>query len=811
MKAIYIDITNIPELKRYTGISRVVSEIAVKMICDGVDVRLISYAPRHHAYRLIDNDRFQLASSGMLPDKKQCYTDTYIPVDEMEAGSVFFDVNSSWHTLPNRSWLLPRLKNRQIRVIPLLHDIIPIRYPQYMVGQTLMRFMEFLTAHMTYADDIIVTTDAVKEDVQQLFRELDLPEKPIHKIGLGADFSTDKSQNNAEEAIDSEVERMIEGRRFLLTVGTVEPRKNQKVLVEAYEKALADMGIDVVIVGHIGWEMEGFLKRIKSNRNYNKGLYCLTNCNDATLNYLYQNAFMVVFPSYIEGYGLPTIEALINGVPIACSDIPVMREVGGRFCDYFHPDNSDQLISIVKRYAESDKLYLEKRRELAEEYQPPKWSVTAAKMEKLMLGTDNKNRFEHKPVKQIVFLSARPAPILATLPYIEEFMPFIKELVVCCPDSMAEYMQKNYDGRLKLTTVTDDELLAGNTLPPDHSTRNFFLRCLAMQLDVIDDEFIMCDDDYRPLRPITEEVFYKDGKYRGYYFSDISKWHYFIPKLFSYDYCHFRTLRFLKNHGYPTFQYSSHQPQLINKVWYRELISKYPEITRKGYDEWSTYFNYIAVEHRDQYQPCPYVTLSWPNIGGDNKGVYQPEYIFENFYSDNYGRKHPFSEFSERFYDRDTVISENGSKILLAKKYKTDHIKAQDFAACFDAEHENRFHELPDVAVRFTNASDDPDLGIPAYWRISRSLLNRMKIGISRSELCAANILSVFVEFSIVDEARQVYYARSVSIAPRLNYTYITYLLPEMPDTKLYLRINARYKNGRPGFTEKIIPIEFAD
>ena len=110
MKAIYIDITNIPELKRYTGISRVVSEIAVKMICDGVDVRLISYAPKHHAYRLIDNDRFQLASSGMLPDKKQCYTDTYIPVDEMEAGSVFFDVNSSWHTLPNRSWLLPRLK-----------------------------------------------------------------------------------------------------------------------------------------------------------------------------------------------------------------------------------------------------------------------------------------------------------------------------------------------------------------------------------------------------------------------------------------------------------------------------------------------------------------------------------------------------------------------------------------------------------------------------------------------------------------------------------------------------------------------------
>ena len=76
---------------------------------------------------------------------------------------------------------------------------------------------------------------------------------------------------------------------------------------------------------------------------------------------------MVVFASYIEGYGLPTIEALINGVPIACSDIPVMREVGGRFCDYFDPDSSDELIKIVSRYANDDAVYAEQRRLIAEE------------------------------------------------------------------------------------------------------------------------------------------------------------------------------------------------------------------------------------------------------------------------------------------------------------------------------------------------------------------------------------------------------------------------------------------------------------
>ena len=498
MKPIYIDITNIPELNRYTGISRVVSEIAAEMNTDRIDLRLIAYSVENHAYRIVDSDRFQLAAKGLLRDKQRCYTGEFLNIDDIEEGSVFFDANSTWHTLPNRSWLLPKLKSRQIRIVTQIYDIIPIRFPQYMAASTLVRFMEYITAHMIYSDDIIVNSHAVENDVKQLFSEMDLPEKPIHVIGLGADFSDSKTAD-PNDFIDPEVEDALRGRRFLLTVGTVEPRKNQKVLVEAYEKYLADADTDVVIVGHVGWEMESFMERIINNPNYGKGLYCLTDCSDATLSYLYKHAFMVIFPSYTEGYGLPTIEAMINGVPVACSDIPVMREIGGKFCDYFDPDSPEQLYGIVKQYTEDKMLYNEKRRRLNDEYKPPKWRDTAKAMEKLMLEDKTSVPFPHKPVKQIVFLSARPEPLLATLPYIEEFMPFITELVVCCPGFMAEHMKQNYNGRLKLITITDDELLAGNQLPPDHSTRNFFLRCLAMQLDIIDDEFIMCDDDYRPL------------------------------------------------------------------------------------------------------------------------------------------------------------------------------------------------------------------------------------------------------------------------------------------------------------------------
>lgn len=189
MKTVYIDITNIPELRHYTGISRVTSEIILRLISNGVNVVLLAWSNQDNAYRIVDNERFILIVKGILTNKKLCYTDRLLQIDDFEKGSVFFEVNSCWHTMPNRSYLLPRLKNNQVRIIVLIHDIIPIRFPQYMIGQTLMRFMEFLMAHMTYADDIVVTTNFVESDVKQLFRELGLKEKPIHKIPLGADFS----------------------------------------------------------------------------------------------------------------------------------------------------------------------------------------------------------------------------------------------------------------------------------------------------------------------------------------------------------------------------------------------------------------------------------------------------------------------------------------------------------------------------------------------------------------------------------------------------------------------------------------------
>lgn len=408
-----------------------------------------------------------------------------------------------------------------------------------------------------------------------------------------------------------------------------------------------------------------------------------------------------------------------------------------------------------------------------------------------------KDDFEHRPIKQMVFLSARPEPLLCTLPYIVRFMPFIKEIVVCCPDRMAEYLAKNYDLDLKLTVITDSQLLAGHELPQDHSTRNFFLRCLAMQRDELDDEFIMSDDDYRPLEEITEEVFFRDGKYISYYFIDLNDWQHTVAGIFSYDRSMFKTLEFLKKNGYPTYSFSAHQPQVINKKWYRRLIAENPDITDKGFDEWGTYFNYCAVHYRDHIVRKPYIVLGWPNVGTLWKhGVRTDTYLFENFYDENYGHDGVFYGMSPVFGKR--TETENEVKRKMVFGITDDSESAYQLYDSFTAEYLDKYHEYPTFAVYC--ASDIPDrisISAPERYTMKAHVLNELRFHISRQDVSVCNCNNIIISASVHDGAGKEYFSVDRIVTPEEKETgcHMDPPVPEDPDAELTLDIKCTIEN----------------
>lgn len=188
---------------------------------------------------------------------------------------------------------------------------------------------------------------------------------------LGSDFQVDpktaaiKPQREAVDIANS-------GKSYILTVCTLEPRKNHKVLLDAYDRGLGDLGVQLVFVGRRGWNIDDLIDRIHSHPEYGKNIFYLEGMNDASVSWLYDHAFLSAFPTFIEGFGIPVVEALEHGVPTIVSDIPVMHEVGQEHCDYFAPDDPDAFVEIVKKYCGDEKIYAA-RKEGVKRFRPATW------------------------------------------------------------------------------------------------------------------------------------------------------------------------------------------------------------------------------------------------------------------------------------------------------------------------------------------------------------------------------------------------------------------------------------------------------
>ncbi|WP_139348726.1 glycosyltransferase family 4 protein [Clostridium sp. Marseille-P2415] len=122
---------------------------------------------------------------------------------------------------------------------------------------------------------------------------------------------------------------------YLLCLSTLEPRKNLRLLVEAYDQLLTEgkVNIDLVLAGRKGWLVDDLLANLKKNtvdRIHFTGFV-----DDNLLPYVYRNARLFVFPSIYEGFGVPPIEAMSMGIPVVSSDAASLPEVLGNAAFFF--------------------------------------------------------------------------------------------------------------------------------------------------------------------------------------------------------------------------------------------------------------------------------------------------------------------------------------------------------------------------------------------------------------------------------------------------------------------------------------------
>ncbi len=745
MKKVYIDLSMLMQVNYMTGIQRVVREVVLRLLkMDSLSVTLLCYNSENENFKIVDNAQFYEFFANHNGTKGQCYTQRSIGFHELQPGTVYLDMDNIWNCRLTRNYLYPILKKSGVQIVNYVYDALPITNPQYSHETTILRFVEYLGAVIQYSDHVMFSAVAVQDTVQSLCERMQVACPPSTVIPLGCDFKApevidpetlprDEDDNILPEyrhlVVSDAVNEAIAAGKYLLMVGTVEPRKNHAIVLDALD---AGLDLNVVIVGKMGWNVKDLKERIVKHPLYGKRLFLLNGVNDAGINKLYAEAYMLAFPTFNEGFGLPMVEAFQHGTPVIASDIPVLREVGGDYADYFDNTDCHALVNFVKECLRNSQRYQEKKAKL-QKYRPTTWDEFAAAVEPVLLqASREKGAADVTEVKQMVVLTARHEDIMKSLPFIEAFMPFIKELVVCCPDWNVEPFKQNYKGKLQLTFRTDDQLLKGRPLPEDHQARNFFLRCMMMELDVLDDVFIMTDDDYRPMQPISQEVFLKDGRYQSYYFYDLNEWQGTYNNYSSFDLGAFRTRDFLKAQGYPTYQYSSHQPQIIDKRIFREMLAAHPGIENNPYDEWSTYFNFGLYHHPDLFTPCPNVSMCWPGKLTSWNLYHNPGiFLFENYYEEMYDEGRMFEGFSQTYYDG--IEQENQKKAHLFRQAREQQFNERKVFDSYSRFYFDQEGEYPAMVIYYDEKAGSLQLHAPTYIQFQTDCWTRVPIVIDKN------------------------------------------------------------------------------
>lgn len=671
---LYIDVGNTLRGGLRTGIQRVVRLLAYELARGG-GAKLIAFDTAAERY-------FALASAEMIRSADSLAD---IPAeqrilfafDDFAPGDVFFEPDSSWTEPLNRGDLFRFLKKRGVIVAVLNHDVIPVILPEVCHPNTLISFSEAIADHLQYADYALTTSHGVDRDLRRTAERFLGRSMTTRVIKLGADFNTlAREPAMPERAAPAFPE--LAGLRYLLSVGTIEPRKNHALLLRAFDRLEAD-NAGLVIVGRKGWMSDSFLAAFEAHPDFCKRLFWYSAIDDDALLALYRDAYASVLPSHYEGYGLPAVEALSQGSPTIAADTGSLAEVTAGHAAMFAGNDAEALFTILDRLYREPAFHAELK-ELARTYRPTSWRDAGATVASAIeaIGTGASHDFG-APLRQMVYLSTQPDILDLSLRSVRDNLPFIDRVAILTKPTTKDAIQEVATRRFPSALILTDSEIAG-TLPDDHQARNTWLRKQLYLHEAIEPNFLGSDEDYLALAPVGAAYFQRDGIHTGRYFlEDMGAWLAGSPVNSSYDRGVRNAWRTLREAAYPARGFASHMPQIVNKSLANELFARFvPSPTSPAYDEWSLYFNVAAQLYPKNFKIEPYSTLGWPMRMGDWLPQMTPEApVFENYYRENYRQGGMFAGLKP-LGDLDTKTARTFEALAKARMVERDGGGAHD-------------------------------------------------------------------------------------------------------------------------------------
>lgn len=211
------------------------------------------------------------------------------------------------------------------KVVVTCHDLISVFFPENLPLASRLFYSRWMPYSYRKAALIIADSEHTKKDLMSLLK---IPEKNIRVIHLAVakEFKPIKNKKKLTEVR----KKYKTGSKYLLHVGTLEPRKNLQFLVRAFALAYREgISENLVITGKKGWYYNGLFELV-NKLNLQEKVIFTGYAEEKDLPALYSGATAFLFPSLYEGFGLPPLEALACGTPVISSSTSSLPEVIGK-------------------------------------------------------------------------------------------------------------------------------------------------------------------------------------------------------------------------------------------------------------------------------------------------------------------------------------------------------------------------------------------------------------------------------------------------------------------------------------------------
>lgn len=246
-----------------------------------------------------------------------------------------------------------------------IHDIIPITHPEYVrAGDKETHVRRMLNIH-SHSPSLIVNSHDTAKNLKEFYQScgLECPHCEISIIGVEPSFFNSRHVNSDETP-------------YFLMLGTIEPRKNHISILHIW-RDMVERNIPniprLVIAGKRGWNCENVFSILDHCDSIRPYVIEVNNASDSEVLRYISGCKALLFPTFVEGWGMPLVEALAHGTPAIVSDIPCLRESGQGLPDYISPIDLSGWQERILSYCKEDSPERSAQIKRLESYSPPKW------------------------------------------------------------------------------------------------------------------------------------------------------------------------------------------------------------------------------------------------------------------------------------------------------------------------------------------------------------------------------------------------------------------------------------------------------